>query len=147
MGSLNATGITVVSKSNVTIRQRGGRQVVKSDSLTDTETTLVQSPPEHVYNSGSVVRDSTSVVYTSGIVNGLYMGGRSASARIPSAPGTPRDLKVNLAGNKTIAVIPSGLTSPIPQTSVEHLGSKLVKSDNITDTNTDVSDSGVYGPR
>jgi hypothetical protein len=144
MGSLDATGISVVSKTNVTIRNRAGRQIVKSDSATDVETTVVSSPPVHVFNSGSIVRDNNSVVYTSGIVNGLYFGSRSSSALKPSVPGTVRDLKVNLAGNKTVGVVPTALSGVIPEYDVKHAGQKVIVGNTIDDSRTRKSDAGAF---
>lgn len=127
MGSQNATGISVVAKSNVTIRNRGGRQIVKSDSRADVETTLVSSPPARTEG---------------GIVNGLYMGGRSASARVASKPGVTRDLDVELGNNKTIATVPEALQGTNAQESVKHSGTKLIVGNSHDDTKTRKSDAG-----
>lgn len=142
MGSTNATGISVVDKQNLTFRNRGGRQIVKSDSRADVETTIVSAPPERIAGSGSIVRQDGSVEYNTGIVNGLYMGGRSSSARVASTNGGSRDLDVELGDNKTIATVPDGLSGTIPQIGVTHTGAKLVVSNSHDDSYTRASDSG-----
>jgi len=127
MGSQNATGISVVTKSNISIRNRDGRQIMKSNSASDVETTIVSAPP---------------VRLEGGTVNGLYMGGRSASARVASKPGVIRDLDVELGDNKTIAVVPDGLQGTINQLSVTHTGAKVVVSNGHDSTRTRESDAG-----
>lgn len=127
MGSLNATGISVVTKSNVTIRNRGGRQIVKSDSASDVETTVVSTPPDRTEGD---------------IVNGLYMGGRSASARVASKPGVTRDLDVELGDNKTIGTVPESLQGTTAQKSTKHSGTKLIVSNSHDDTKVRESDAG-----
>jgi len=127
MGSQNATGISVVDKQNLTFRNRGGRQIVKSDSRADVETTIVSEPP---------------VRLEGGTVNGLYMGGRSSSARVASTNGGTRDLDVELGDNKTIATIPDGLSGTINQLSVTHTGAKVVVSNGSDSTRTRESDAG-----
>lgn len=146
MGSQNATGIEVVSKQNLTFRNRGGRQIVKSDSRSDVETTIVSAPPERIAGSGSIVRQDGSVEYNTGIVNGLYMGGRSSEARIASTDGGPRVLDVELGDNRTIATIPDGLSGTINQLSVTHTGAKVVVSNGSDSTRTRESDAGSLTP-
>lgn len=130
MGSLNATGISVVAKSNVTIRNRGGRQIVKSDSAADIETTVVSEPP---------------VRLEGGTVNGLFMGGRSASARVASKPGVTRDLDVELGNNKTIAVIPEAL-GVTAQVAVSHTGAKVLVNNSQSEVRSRESDAGALTP-
>lgn len=127
MGSQNATGIEVVSKQNLTFRNRGGRQIVKSDSRSDVETTIVSEPPVRLEGN---------------TVNGLYMGGRSSSARVASTNGGTRDLDVELGDNKTIATVPDGLAGTINQLSVTHTGAKVVVSNGHDSTRTRESDAG-----
>jgi hypothetical protein len=127
MGSVNANGISVVDKQNLTFRNRGGRQIVKSDSRADVETTIVSSPPARTEGS---------------IVNGLYMGGRSASARVASKPGVTRDLDVELGDNKTIATVPEALQGTTAMKSVKHTGAKVVVSNSHDDTKVRESDAG-----
>lgn len=127
MGSQNATGIEVVSKQNLSFRNRGGRQIYKTDAAMDIKTTIVTEPP---------VREE------GGTVNGLYMGGRSASARVASKPGVTRDLDVELGDNKTIATVPDSLQGTTNQLSVTHTGAKVVVSNGHDSTRTRESDAG-----
>lgn len=127
MGSQNATGIEVVSKQNLSFRNRGGRQIYKTDARDDSKTTIVTEPPAREEGD---------------IVNGLYMGGRSSSARVASTNGGTRDLDVELGDNKTIATVPDGLTGTIPQMGVTHTGARVVVSNGHDGTRTRESDAG-----
>ena len=90
MGSLSASGIPVVTKQNRTFRKGYNDRLYRVDSVDDTETDIVDVAPDTVraIGSGSIVRDDNvnpaTVDYYENRVWGLYMGGRSSSARIPS---------------------------------------------------------------
>jgi hypothetical protein len=127
MGSQNATGISVVAKSNVTIRNKDGRQIIKSDSLPDIETIVVSAPPAREEGD---------------IVNGLYMGGRSASARVASKPGVTRDLDVELGDNKTIVTVPESLQGTDHMKGTVHTGARVVVNNSEDDSRVRESDAG-----
>lgn len=147
MGSLNAAGgPTVVSKDNKTFRNRGGRQIYKTDSQDDTKTTIVSAPPAREEGEWSIVRDDNSVTTQTEIVTGIYMGGRSSALRVASKDGAARALSVDLADNKTIAVIPDGLSGTTPQVGIKHTGAKVVVNNSVGDTVVRESDEDAYGP-
>lgn len=149
MGSLNASGISVVSKLSQTFINRDGTQIYKTNSVTDVNTNLAASSEDRVISSGSIIRDNGTVVYTEDKVWGVHMGGRSSSARVPSKVGATRDLIVDRAivsGVDTLAVIPQMLVPHIAQQDVRHLGNKVTIQQSVGDTLTErVSNSGTLG--
>jgi hypothetical protein len=119
MGSLNASGVPVVSKTSTTFRNRGGRQIYRTVSTNDTKATIVNSPPVRVLGSGSIVRGN-NVNYYDELSYAVYMMGRSSSERIASEANNPRTAYVELGDNQTDAVIPTALDSDIPQIASRH---------------------------
>lgn len=147
MGSLNAVGgPTIVSKDNKTFRNRGGKQIYKTDSDGDVKTTIVSAPPAREEGEWNIVRDDNSLHSQNEIVTGTYMGGRSSALRIASENGAVRSLDVNLAGNKTIAVVPTALEGTTPQIGLKHTGTKVVENNSVSDTVERKSDEGAFGP-
>lgn len=147
MGSLSGNGIPVVSKTPYTFTNQDGRQIVRSNSVDDTDSVLVNnSTPDRTISSGSIVRDNGSVEYVEDKVYGLYMMGRSTDERVASKVGNTRGLDVELGDNMTDAVIPEGLTPNVPQIGIKHTGNKIVHNQSVGDTVVErLADSGVYG--
>jgi len=94
MGSLNASGIPVVSKESRTYRKRDNFITV-ADSTNDSVSTLVSYKPDQnrTIGSGSIVRDGGVVEYHEEVVYGIQYESRSSSARI--ARDGARDLSVD----------------------------------------------------
>ena len=139
MGSLSASGIPVVAKQPLTFRKRDNF-ITQTDNRTDTVSGLVTYKPDQnrAIGSGSIVRDSGVATYWEEVVVGVYRMGRSSPYRIASS-GTDRSVVVNLAGNQTTVVLPSGSGT----VSSMHVGERVKRSDSVTDTILDiVSNSG-----
>lgn len=126
MGSLNASGIPVVTKDPVSYRKRDLR-ITATDNRDDTVTTHVSYHDDirRTLGSGSIVRGDGSVSYREEIVSAVYMMGRSADERVASADLT-RTRIVELGDNQTDAVIPTYLAGDLPQVGVYHTGDKVV---------------------
>lgn len=146
MGSLSGNGIPVVSKVQTTITNQG-RQLIKSQSVGDTSTIVVnQSTPDRTISSGSVVTQAGAVSYTEDKVWGLYMMGRSTLDRVASKAGNTRTLDVELGDNITDAVIPSTLVPHVPQLDIRHTGNRVVTHNSQNDSLVRrASDSGAFG--
>lgn len=132
MGSLNASGIPVVSKESRTYVKRDNRILV-SDSRDDSVSVLVDDAPDTTrpIGSGSIVRDGGVVEYTEEVVWGLQFASRSSSDRI--ARDGPRDLSVPTNGNETQAVIETSLEPDTPQTTTSNTGNRIVRSNSAKD--------------
>jgi hypothetical protein len=145
MGSLNADGIPVVSKTSDTFRNRDGTMIYKTNSVTDVKSNEAASSEERAIGSGSMISGGTCT-YVEEKVWGVTMGGRTTSARVASKVGNTRDLDVELGDNQTIAVIPTGLGGNVPQLDVRHTGNRVVTHQSIGDVLVErASDTGVYG--
>lgn len=125
MGSLSGVGIPVVTKTSTSFRKRD-YYIQKEDSFTDVETNIVTAKPslDRPLGSGSIVREGGSVSYRDELVSAVYMMARSSDERIASADQS-RVQVVDLAGNQTVTVIPTGLGAPTPQLGV-HKGDDFV---------------------
>jgi len=147
MGSLSGNGIPVVSKTPYTFTNQDGRQIVRSNSVDDTDAVLVEkTTPDRTISSGSIVRDNGAVEYTEDKVYGLYMMGRSTDERVASKVGNTRNLNVELGDNMTDAVIPVGLTPDVPQIGIKHTGNRIVHNQSVDDLVVErLANSGVYG--
>lgn len=149
MGSLNASGISVVSKNSDTFRLKDGTKIYKTNSKTDAITAVADSSEDRVISSGTIVRDNGTVVYTEDRVWGVYMGGRTNDERVASTVGATRDLDVERAivsGVDTLAVIPQMLVPHNAQQDVRHLGTKITIQQSVGDTLTErVSNTGILG--
>jgi hypothetical protein len=145
MASLSGNGIPVVSKVQTTITHQG-RNIVKSQTVGDTETTIVDAPPDRTISSGSVVTQAGAVSYTEDKVWGVYMMGRSTLDRVASKQGNTRTLDVELGDNITDAVIPETLVPHVPQIDVRHTGARVTVHNSQNDSLIErASDSGAYG--
>lgn len=147
MGSLNASGIPIVAKNSNTFRKRDVR-ITRESSKNDTIATVVSTPVTRTITSGSIVRDNGVVVYNEDLVWGVYMQGRTNTARVASKAGVTRSVVVDLdGGNLSREVIPTGLGAPTPQLSIRHEGNTVVESNSIRDlVIIRHPDSGVYDP-
>lgn len=146
MGSLSATGIFFVSKTNATIRKRDIR-ITSENAETDTVTNLVTTPHTRAISSGSIIRDDGSVLYTEDKVWGVYRMGRSTTERIASDADASRSIVVDLPPleSGTVVVIPDSLDNDVPQVSLRHTGDKVVKGQAVGDTVVErLADSGVF---
>ena len=137
MGSLNAPGIPVPTKTPETYRRLDTR-IIKTDAANDVIETINRDRPElnRPLGSGCIVRDQpggavADCVET--VVWGLYREGRSTSERIASDLDATRDLSVATSGNATIAVIEDSLRPDIPQTSVRSQGTTIDIRNSVND--------------
>lgn len=145
MGSLSASGIPVVTKQPFTFRKHDVR-IKSTDSRTDTISVVTANRPSlsRPLGSGSIVRES-SVDYYQEVVAGTTLMGRTCNQRIASATGCLRVANVDLAGNKTTAVIASGLIPTTPQKWSHHTGDRIVRKDSTDDSVIDrVADTGPF---
>jgi hypothetical protein len=126
MGSLPASGIPVVDKQPVSFRKHGIR-IKATDSRDDSVTVVTANRPElnRPIGSGSIVRDSGVVDYHEELVAGVTRMGRTCYERIASDVNCVRQAFVDLAGNETTAVIPTGLQPTTPQLWTQHRGEKI----------------------
>lgn len=145
MGSLDAPGIPVKTKSNKTFR-KFDIKIQTIDSTDDSKETLTSHRPEvdRPLGSGCIVKDTPSGAVadcTETLVYGLYKEANSTTARIASDEDVARTLSVPTSGNATVAVIPPALEPTTPQTSVRSLGTHIDRRDSITDSKIDTVDS------
>ncbi len=147
MGSLNASGIPIAAKNSNTFRKRDVR-ITRESSKNDTIAVVVSTPVNRTITSGSIIRDNGSVVYNEDLVWGVYMQGRTNTARVASKAGLARSIVVELDGaNVSREVIPTGLGAPTPQLTIRHLGNTVVEENSIRDlVITRHPDSGVFDP-
>jgi hypothetical protein len=137
MGSLNASGIPVVSKTSLTFRNRDGTKIYKTDSTTDVDTDVAASSEDRAIGSGYIVRDNGTVTATEEKVWGIHMGGRTNDDRVASKVGNVRDIDVArpmISGVETIAIIPGTTVGHNAQKSVRHLGTKLSVGQSVGDS-------------
>lgn len=134
MGSVNASGISVVAKDPLSFRKRNVK-ITATDNTDDTVTTYCafNDSLHRAIGSGSVVRDNNTVSYLEEIVTGAYMMGRSSDARIASDDAT-RVRVVELGNNQTDAVIPTGLALDTPQIGTVHAGERVITRNSVGDT-------------
>jgi len=139
MGSTHSSGnITVVDKfttNNYTYR-KDSRKIKSTTSDDDTVATVVTDAVTRPLGSGSVVIDGTATHYAS-VVVGMTLPGRCVNERIASTIDASRSLSVDLAGNTTKAVIPSGLEPEVPNSWAFNAGSKVVRQNSVDDSLTD----------
>jgi len=149
MGSLNASGVPVVSKTSYTYRQLDNR-IKRTNSVDDAESLLVSGPvssvvPSQVIGSGSLVRDNGVVDYYEEVVYGNYMMGRSATARVASDTGNARSVVVDLGDNRTDAIIETALSGVTPRLTHKHVGRRIQENDtDATTVRERIPNSGVY---
>ena len=146
MGSLNASGIPVASKTNTTYRKQDIR-ITSTNSKTDVESVITSNRPSlsRTISSGSIVRDdninAATVEYYEEVAWGVNFGSRSTSARI--ARTGARDLDVN---DEPVVAIPTGLDGNTPQEWAYQLGNKVVSKESVTDNIVErIANTGVYG--
>lgn len=146
MGSLNASGIPVVSKTSDTFRKRGIK-ISKINSVTDVDTQVTSHRPElsRAIGSGSVVRASGAVAYFEEKAWGVTRMARTTTDRIASDVNATRTRIVNLGDNITDAVIETALQGTTPQDHVAHRGRKIAVANSQTDDFTRVDATGVLG--
>ncbi len=138
MGSTNHANIPVVNKftTNDSTLRKDSRKIKATSANNDQVSVVLTDSVVRPIGSGSTIIDGT-VTYTEDVVVGMSMPGRNVPERIASRVGAPRSLSVDLAGNTTQAVIPSGLEPDVPQRWAFKLGDKVVRqnsaSDNLTD--------------
>lgn len=133
MGSTNHSDIPVVAKTSATLRT-DGRRITSTVSTNDVETVRVTQAmqPDQIMGSGSYVSGG-SVQYFADAAYGLYKGGRSSSAAIPSKVNAGRNLdveKVNVSD--LLEVIPAGQPVNV-QYGIRHEGHMLTNTMSITD--------------
>lgn len=146
MGSINATGIPVASKTNTTFRKQDIR-ITSTNSVTDVESIITSHRPSlsRVISSGSIVRDdnvsAATVDYYEDVTWGVNFGSRSTNARI--ARTGARNLDVD---DEPSIVIPTGLAPNTPQEWTYQLGNKVVAKDSVTDAISErIANTGVFG--
>lgn len=147
MGSLSASGIPVVSKQPVTFRKHDIR-IKATDSRDDSVSVVTANRPglSRPIGSGSIVRESGMVDYYEELVAGVTRMGRTCYERIPSDVNCVREAFVDLAGNQTIAVVPTGLQPTTPQLWTAHRGERISVSDSTDDSQTRVKSTGPFDP-
>lgn len=148
MGSLAASGIAVVAKTDTTYRKRDVL-ITEANSNNDTVASLVTAAPIRTITSGSIVRDNgltSTVEYYEDLVWGVTRMGRTCLERVASDESCTRQNVVTLPnGSGTIAVIEEGLTPHIPQISHRHTGERVVETQSTDDSIVRrVLSSGVY---
>ena len=144
MGSTNHSNIPVVSKTSTTLRT-DGRRITSTVSNTDVETVRVTQAmqPDQVMGSGSYV-GANGVQYFADAAYGLYKGGRSSTAAIPSKVSAARTLDVEKANTADLLeVIPVGQPTNV-QYGIRHEGHMLTNTLSITDVVVErIQNSGV----
>lgn len=147
MGSLSASGIPVVGKQPVSFRKHDIR-IKSTDSRDDSITIVTANRPElsRPIGSGSIVRTSGVVEYHEELVAGVTRMGRTCYERIASDPACSRQAFVDLAENKTTAVIPTGLQPDIPQLHAAHRGEKIAISNSADDSQSRKDSTGPFDP-
>lgn len=146
MGSLNAQGIPVPTKTPLSFRKMDVR-ITQTDADNDVVQTVTTNRPElsRPLDSGCIVRDGGVAECTQIVSYGLYKEARSTSARIASDEDNSRDLSVATSGNTTIAVIPTSLSPHTPQITVRSLGTHVDRRNSVTDVQIDApSSSGLF---
>ncbi len=135
MGSLPASGIPVVTKTSLSFRKHDVR-IKSTDSTDDTVTTVTAFRPsnDRAIGSGSIVRSDGTADYYQELVYGTAMLARSCQHRIASDEACVRTAAVDLAGNTTQAVIPTGLVPHIPQLAHKQLGVTIQEGQSVGDT-------------
>lgn len=146
MGSLPASGIPVVAKQPVSFRKHDIR-IKSTDNRTDVVTVVTANRPglNRPIGSGSIVRDSGVVEYHEELVAGVTRMGRTCYERIASDVNCSREAIVDLAGNDTTAVIPTGLVPTTPQLWTAHRGERISVSDSTDDSQTRKKSTGPFG--
>lgn len=146
MASVSGSQIPIVPKLNVTYRKRD-ILITQAHSSNDTVGTKVNSYPQRVIGSGSIVRPDGSVNYYEEKDWGVTMMGRTTLDRVASAAiNASRTGIVELGDNKTLAVIPTYLAPDIPQYAHRNTGRKIVLGLSTNDTVVErVDNTGVYG--
>lgn len=138
MGSLNASGIPVVTKDSNSYRKRDNLITV-TDSVADVVSNQVSYKPQNhrTIGSGSIVREAADggVEYTEERVWGIQYEAQSTDARI--ARDGARNLSVDNNDNETNAVIETSLQPNTPQEGVRHTGNRVVRSNTQSGTITD----------
>lgn len=148
MGSLNASGIPVVTKLPTSLRKHDIR-IKSTDNRTDVVSVVTANRPSltRAIGSGSIVRDDGSVEYTQELVVGVIRMARTCQERIASDTGCLRAPIVDLAGNITQVVIPTGLVPTTPQKGAVHTGERIVRRDSTDDSLIDrVASTGPFDP-
>ena len=132
MGSVNVSGNPVVNKY-----QTANQSMVKYSRRIKSTQSGPLSQAEH----GDTKTDEQTDVLPlhrpldAAIVTGMTLPGRQVNARIASVPANAtRSLSVDLADNKTQAVIPSSLEPHTPQEGSKHTGGRVVVSNSVGDT-------------
>lgn len=145
MGSLPASGIPVVLKQPVTFRKKD-INIESTDNRTDVVTVITNNRPElsRPIGSGSLIRESGVVEYYEELVAGVTRMGRTCYERIASDVNCAREAFVDLAGNETSAVIPTGLQPTTPQLHTAHRGEKISVADSTDDSQTRVASTGPF---
>jgi hypothetical protein len=145
MGSLDAAGIPVPSKLNVTFRKQDIR-LLQTASDDDSQIVVTSHRPalSRTIGSGSIVRDDNltpaTVEYQEEIAWGTNFESRSTTERL--ARDGARDQMVPDTDN---IVIEPGLVPNVPQEWAHHNSNFIVRADSVTDTIIDrVPSSGVY---
>lgn len=135
MGSLNASGISVVAKDNVSYRVRSAR-ITATASEDDTVTTVTSHRHDLIrpLGSGSIVRDNGTTSYFDEVVWGGAFQARFTTARIASAVGASRTVFADTSGNVTIAVVEDSLQNENAQEGWVHTGNRLVGRQSVGDT-------------
>jgi len=146
MGSLNATGIPVPQKLNVTLRKHD-IIITQTTSADDAGVVVTSNRPDiqRTIGSGSIVRDDNlspaTVEYFEEVTWGTNFGSRSTTERL--ARDGARDQSVSDTDN---IVIEAGLVPDVPQQWSHHEGDFIVRKNSATDVVVDrVSNSGAYG--
>jgi len=145
MGSLSASGIPVVTKQPVSFRKHD-IDIKSTDNRTDVVTVVTNNRPalHRPIGSGSIVRDSGNVDYYEEVSAGAILMARTCPDRIASDVNCVRVVVVDLAGNETIAVIPTGLMPTTPQLHAGHRGERIAIGDSTDDSQTRVLSTGPF---
>ena len=134
MGSLSASGVPVVAKTSLSFR-KGDVRIKSTNSYTDSTSVVSSYRPENArpIGSGSIVRGNGTVNYAEERVWGVTLMGRTTTARIASDVTNSRNRIVDLDGNQTHAVIPSGLVPNLPQLGFKHTGERIQVDQSVND--------------
>jgi len=136
MGSVSGTNIPVVNKyttANFAFRNQG-RHLVKTAADTDIPNRIVTAAPVRAIGSGSIITQSGVVTHYEEKVVGMTLPGRVVDERAPREDLVKaRSLKVNLAGNKTNAVVPTSLAPDKPQQHTVNTGRRVVRRNSASD--------------